>query len=355
MSTTHTGHRFGWVALMGPPNAGKSTLLNALLGQKVSIVTSKPQTTRNRIVGILSEPDAQVVFMDTPGLHHARNPMRGHLGKMMSQAAWESMAAAQAVMLVLDADLYLRKPEFLERDVSPLRDALADDERPQLVVVNKVDLFHDKSRMLPLLVRLQEFFPKAEVFPMSALNKDGVEELKKLIIGMMPEGEARFPEDQLSTASVRFLAAEIVREKVFERLRQEVPYSTAVAVEAWEEDEEHGRTVIHAVIYVARPSHKAMVIGRAGPPSRKSAPRPARTSRPLSAARSTLNCGSKSRKTGPKTLLCFRISAWGRKNKSIIGAPPRTPPGPLYKGPRRFERGIISVLSSRFSLRAAGP
>ena len=190
MSTTHTGHRFGWVALMGPPNAGKSTLLNALLGQKVSIVTSKPQTTRNRIVGILSEPDAQVVFMDTPGLHHARNPMRGHLGKMMSQAAWESMAAAQAVMLVLDADLYRRKPEFLERDVSPLRDALADDERPQLVVVNKVDLFHDKSRMLPLLVRLQEFFPKAEVFPMSALNKDGVEELKKLIIGMMPEGEA---------------------------------------------------------------------------------------------------------------------------------------------------------------------
>ena len=99
---------------------------------------------------------------------------------------------------------------------------------------------------------------------MSALNKDGVEELKKLIIGMMPEGEARFPEDQLSTASVRFLAAEIVCEKVFERLRQEVPYSTAVAVEAWEEDEEHGRTVIHAVIYVARPSHKAMVIGRAG-------------------------------------------------------------------------------------------
>ena len=109
MSTTHTGHRFGWVALMGPPNAGKSTLLNALLGQKVSIVTSKPQTTRNRIVGILSEPDAQVVFMDTPGLHHARNPMRGHLGKMMSQAAWESMAAAQAVMLVLDADVYKRQ------------------------------------------------------------------------------------------------------------------------------------------------------------------------------------------------------------------------------------------------------
>lgn len=264
MSTSHTGHRCGWVALMGPPNAGKSTLLNALLGQKVSIVTSKPQTTRNRIVGIMSEPEAQVVFMDTPGLHHARNQMRGHLGKMMSQAAWESLAASQAVMVVLDADLYLRKPEFLERDVTPLREALADDERPQLVVVNKVDLFHDKSKMLPLLIQLQEYFPKAEVFPLSALNKDGVADLKKLIIGMMPEGEAQFPEDQLSTAPIRFLAAEIVREKLFERLRQEVPYSTAVAIEAWEEDKARGQTVIHAVIYVARPSHKAMVIGRAG-------------------------------------------------------------------------------------------
>ena len=264
MNPSHSGHRFGQVALMGPPNAGKSTLLNALLGQKISIVTSKPQTTRNRIVGILSEPDAQVVFMDTPGLHHARNQMRGHLRKMMSQAAWESMAAAQAVMLVLDADLYLRKPEFLDRDIAPLREALAGDERPQLVVVNKVDLFHDKSRMLPLLVTLQESFPRAEIYPMSALNKDGLEELKQMVIGMMPEGEARYPEDQLSTASVRFLAAEIVREKLFERLRQEVPYSTAVAVEAWEEDAARERTVIHAVIYVARASHKAMIIGRAG-------------------------------------------------------------------------------------------
>ena len=257
-------HRCGWVVLMGPPNAGKSTLLNALIGQKVSIVTSKPQTTRSRIVGIMSEPEAQVIFMDTPGISNLRLQPRGHLAKLMSQAAWQSMDAAHAVMLVLDADLYLRKPDFLEKDMQPLKDALAMDDRPLLVVVNKVDLFHDKARMLPLLTQLQEWFPRAEVFPASALNKDGIAELRRLIAGMMPEGDAQFPEDQLSTAPTRFLAAEIVREKVFERLRQEVPYTTAVDIEAWEEDEERGMAVIHAVIYVARASHKAMVIGRAG-------------------------------------------------------------------------------------------
>ena len=264
MANIKNEHRCGWVALMGPPNAGKSTLLNALLGQKISIVTSKPQTTRSRIVGIMSEPGAQVIFMDTPGVNHSRQQQRGHLSKMMSQAAWQSMAAAHAVMLVLDSDLYIRKPEFLDRDIKSLRDALAEDDRPQLVVVNKVDLFHDKSKMLPLLVKLQEYFPKAEVFPMSAMTKDGLAQLKKIIAGMMPEGDAQFPEDQLSTAPTRFLAAEIVREKVFEHLRQEVPYTTAVDIEAWEEDPERELTVIHAVIFVQRPSHKAMVIGRAG-------------------------------------------------------------------------------------------
>ena len=264
MARIQNEHRCGWVALMGPPNAGKSTLLNALLGQKISIVTSKPQTTRSRVVGIMSEPGAQVIFMDTPGVNHSRQQQRGHLSKMMSQAAWQSMAAAHAVMLVLDADLYLRRPEFLDRDIQSLRDALTDDERPLLVVVNKVDLFHDKSRMLPLLVKLQEYCPKAEVFPMSALTKDGLGELKKIIVSMMPEGASQFPEDQLSTAPTRFLAAEIVREKVFERLRQEVPYTTAVDIESWEEEPERDLTIIHAVIFVQRPSHKAMVIGRAG-------------------------------------------------------------------------------------------
>lgn len=246
---------------MGPPNAGKSTLTNALVGQKVAIVTAKPQTTRNRIVGILTQKDAQVIFMDTPGVHALRGQTRGQLGKIMVQSAWQSFAVANCIVLVIDGDLYLRKPDFMERDLAPLIQPLAEEERPVVVVVNKVDLFHDKSRMLPLLESVAQMFPKAEIFPASALRRNGVEQLLELIRSHLPEGEAQFPEDQLSTAPMKFMAAEIIREKLFEKLYQEVPYSVAVDVEVW--DEEDDRVLIHAAIYVAKPSHKAMVIGRA--------------------------------------------------------------------------------------------
>ena len=257
-----TAHRCGWVALMGPPNAGKSTLTNALVGQKVAIVTAKPQTTRNRIVGILTQKDAQVIFMDTPGVHALRGQTRGQLGKIMVQSAWQSFAVANCIVLVIDGDLYLRKPDFMERDLAPLIQPLAEEERPVVVVVNKVDLFHDKSRMLPLLESVAQMFPKAEIFPASALRRNGVEQLLELIRSHLPEGEAQFPEDQLSTAPMKFMTAEIIREKLFEKLYQEVPYSVAVDVEVW--DEEDDRVLIPAAIYVAKPSHKAMVIGRAG-------------------------------------------------------------------------------------------
>ena len=257
-----TAHRCGWVALMGPPNAGKSTLTNALVGQKVAIVTAKPQTTRNRIVGILTQKDAQVIFMDTPGVHALRGQTRGQLGKIMVQSAWQSFAVANCIVLVIDGDLYLRKPDFMERDLAPLIQPLAEEERPVVVVVNKGELFHDKSRMLPLLESVAQMFPKAEIFPASALRRNGVEQLLELIRSHLPEGEAQFPEDQLSTAPMKFMAAEIIREKLFEKLYQEVPYSVAVDVEVW--DEEDDRVLIHAAIYVAKPSHKAMVIGRAG-------------------------------------------------------------------------------------------
>ena len=257
-----TAHRCGWVALMGPPNAGKSTLTNALVGQKVAIVTAKPQTTRNRIVGILTQKDAQIIFMDTPGVHALRGQTRGQLGKIMVQSAWQSFAVANCIVLVIDGDLYLRKPDFMERDLAPLIQPLSEEERPVVVVVNKVDLFHDKSRMLPLLESVAQMFPKAEIFPASALRRNGVEQLLELIRTHLPEGEAQFPEDQLSTAPMKFMAAEIIREKLFDKLYQEVPYSVAVDVEVWDEDDE--RVLIHAAIYVAKPSHKALVIGRAG-------------------------------------------------------------------------------------------
>ena len=251
----HMPNRCGRVALLGPPNAGKSTLLNTLLGQKVTIVTPKPQTTRNQIVGILSDSHAQAIFMDTPGL----TQVRGHLSKTMIQAIWESLRQADVIMPVLDGNLYVRHGELLEKDLAPIADVLREDSRPMIVVVNKIDLFGDKSLMLPLFSQLQKMWPNAEFFPASALLKDGVEELRKLIVNALPLGEALYPEDQLSPMPVRFMA-----EKLFLHLRQEVPYSVAVDIESWDFCEKTSQTVIGAVIYVAKPMHKAMVIGKQG-------------------------------------------------------------------------------------------
>jgi GTP-binding protein Era len=255
---TQTEHKCGRVALLGPPNAGKSTLLNAMLDHKVAIVTPKPQTTRNQIIGILTRPGAQVIFMDTPGIHQ----QRGHLNKLMLQTAWQSMHSAHALVALLDGDLYVRRPEFLERDIGPMRKAIEESTRPVIAALNKVDLFADKGRMLPLLKELHSIWPAAELFPLSALTRDGVQDLAKIIISKLPEGPALYPEDQLSTLPARFMASEIVREKLFLALRQELPYSVAVDIEQWEENDE--RAVIHAVIYVSRPTHKSMVIGHNG-------------------------------------------------------------------------------------------
>ncbi|MBD5641003.1 MAG: GTPase Era [Desulfovibrio sp.] len=250
----------GRVALLGPPNAGKSTLLNALIGQKVTIVTPKPQTTRNQIVGILTDKDAQIIFMDTPGIAK----LRGKLNKSMIQSVWQSLGQANVIMLVLDADLYIKHPEYLEKDLESLIDALGGEHRPLIIVPNKVDLFADKSKMLPLLTRLGEMWPAAEIFPISAEQRDGLDKLKLLIESKLPIAPAQYPEDQISTASLRFMAAEIIREKLFLRLRQEVPYGIAVDVEDWQEDSERNLTVIHAVIYVAKPMYKAMIVGKGG-------------------------------------------------------------------------------------------
>jgi len=252
-------HRFGHVALMGPPNAGKSTLLNHLLGQKLAIVSPKPQTTRNAISGIHTTDDAQIVFLDTPGVHR----MAGRMNRLLLEAAWGALSQADAVVLILDAQLYAKKPELFDREIRPLTDPVVRVGKPVFIAANKVDALRPKEKMLPLLLRIGQAFPMAEVFPVSAATGEGVPELLAAITKILPEGAAQYPEDQLSTASLRFLAAEIIREKLFLQLEQELPYNTIVEIEQWEEPEV-GALRINACIHVARSTHKGMVIGKGG-------------------------------------------------------------------------------------------
>ncbi|MUM77465.1 GTPase Era [Pseudodesulfovibrio sp. F-1] len=253
-------HKFGTVALIGPPNAGKSTLMNHYLGQKVAIVSPRPQTTRNRISGILSTDEAQVVFLDTPGIHQ----LRGKMNRFLLEAAWSALAGADVVVVLLDAALYSSKPHMLDKELKPLVRPVAETGRPVLVAVNKIDRVKDKAALLPLLARVGEMWPGAEIVPVSALKGQGADVLLSRVLDFIPEGPPMFPEDQLSTAPVRFMAAEIIREKLFYQLRQELPYTTAVEIEVWDEATREGMTVINAVIYTAQKSHKGMIIGKQG-------------------------------------------------------------------------------------------
>jgi len=251
--------RFGQVALIGPPNAGKSTLLNALLGQKLAIVSSKPQTTRNRLAGIVNTEAAQIVLLDTPGVHIPRG---SRLNSRLVEAAWAALHEAQAIVIVLDGLFYVSRPDMLEKDVTLLARPVERSGLPVIVALNKIDAIKDKAAMLPVMERLGAVWPDAEVVPVSALKERGLNELIKAMTAHLPEGEPLYPEDQLSTAPLRFLAAEIIREKLFLTLSQELPYSTAVAIEHWQDTPKGAR--VNAVIFVARERHKGMVIGRGG-------------------------------------------------------------------------------------------
>lgn len=253
-------HKFGTVALLGPPNAGKSTLMNQYLGQKVAIVSPRPQTTRNRISGILTTDDAQVVFLDTPGIHQ----LRGKMNRFLLESAWNALASSDVVAVLIDAALYSAKPHLLEKEIKPLVKPVAESGRPVLVAVNKIDRIKDKPAMLPLMARLNELWPEAEFIPVSALRGKGCEELLSRLLDFIPEGPPMFPEDQLSTAPVRFMASEIIREKLFYSLRQELPYSTAVEIEVWDEESRPDMTLVNAVIYTAHKNHKGMIIGKQG-------------------------------------------------------------------------------------------
>ena len=251
---------FGHVVMLGPTNAGKSTLLNRVVGQKVSIVSPKPQTTRNSISGILTEGDAQVVFLDTPGLHRQK---RG-IAPLLLRSAYAALAQADVVLVLLDAARYARDDGALRADLRPIVQALADSPIPVVVALNKSDVVREKARLLPVLAAVSEALPGAELFPLSARTGDGVDALLAALFARLPEGPHQYDPEEVSTAPVRFLAGEIVREKLFLALGEELPYSTAVTVENWDEKSKPGLVKILASILVGRESHKPMVIGKGG-------------------------------------------------------------------------------------------
>jgi GTP-binding protein Era len=250
--------RFGTVALVGRPNAGKSTLLNRILGHKVSIVSAKPQTTRNRIVGILNDPRGQIAFIDTPGIHR---PLHKLNVRMMDHVR-TSFTEADVLTVMIDASEEFGKGD--EYVVTMLRNQKEESpETKRFVVLNKIDLLK-KNRLLPLIERYHALELFDEIIPVSASTGDGVERLVGLFFANVPEGAPRFPADDYTTQPERFFAAEVVREKVLQHTSDELPYTTAVSVDRWEEEEEKNLVKIYATIVVERESQKPIVIGKRG-------------------------------------------------------------------------------------------
>jgi len=248
----------GMVAIVGAPNAGKSTLMNSMLGQKISIVTHKAQTTRNRIAGIVNDPDYQIVFLDTPGLHSSTSV----LNVEMVRIAMESLKDVDCVLFL--HDVTQKTSEAVSRSEKERLDQVFEHVKcPAILLLNKIDLV-DKRNVLPLIEEYSALYPFKAVIPVSALRGDGTEALLQELLGLLPEGPRYFPEDIPTDASERFLCAEIIREKVFLQTGQEIPYSAAVLIDSFKEDEEKGMITIHATIYVERDSQKGIVIGKGG-------------------------------------------------------------------------------------------
>ena len=241
----------GFVSILGRPNAGKSTLLNALLGQKLAIVTSKPQTTRTSIQGVVTTGDYQIVFMDTPGIHRSNTLMNK---RMMDTV--RATASADVVLFLIDV---LEPLSELDSEVIDLVKKL---DAPAIAVLNKVDKLHDKPKLLALIEQLRTVHEFAEFIPISAMKGTGIDSLLKEIVKRLPEGEAMYPEDHLTDQPSRFLAAEILREKILHHTQKEVPHAVAVMVDTWVDTP--AVLKIAATIYVEKPGQKAILIGAGG-------------------------------------------------------------------------------------------
>lgn len=243
----------GFVAIAGRPNVGKSTLLNCLLGQKIAIMSDKAQTTRNKIHGIYTTDQEQVIFIDTPGIHKPRH----RLGEVMTSLALETLNEVDLILFLIDAKQgYGRGDQFII-------DFLKKTESPVFLVVNKIDKVSPDD-LLPLIDRYRKLYPFAEVIPISALHRQNVEELIRQIRGVLPEGPKYYPDDQITDHPERFIAAELVREKVLQLTRDEVPHSIAVIIDQMKHEQERHLVKIQATIIVERASQKGIIIGKAG-------------------------------------------------------------------------------------------
>ena len=241
----------GFVTVVGRPNVGKSTLVNRIVGQKVAIVTPKPQTTRNRILAVASRPGAQIVFLDTPGIHKPRHEM----DRMMLQAATTSLKNVDVALLIVTVD-----QGFGAADARALQ-LVQKASVPTILGINKIDS-RPKSQILPLIELCRHKHDFAEIVPFSALTGDNVDRLMAVLVERLPEGEPLYPEDTLTDMPERFFVAELVREKILRTARDEVPHSAAVVIEDWSDGDDVTR--IEAAVLVERPSQKAILVGRGG-------------------------------------------------------------------------------------------
>lgn len=251
-SPEQTNTKAGFVALIGAPNAGKSTLLNSLVGSKVSIVSRKVQTTRALVRGIAIEGNAQIVFVDTPGIF---KPKR-RLDRAMVTSAWGGAADADVVSLLLD----VRKG--IDEEAEAILEKLPELKRPKILILNKIDLI-ERSKLLEMAATLNAKVPFAHTFMISALKGDGLDALKRQLADMMPEGPWLYPEDQISDAPLRMLAAEITREKIYERLHEELPYQSTVETDQWQPRPD-GSIRIEQTVFVERDSQRKIVLGKGG-------------------------------------------------------------------------------------------
>ena len=248
-----TDKRCGVIAIVGRPNVGKSTLLNHLLGQKLSITSRKPQTTRNQVLGVRTDGHLQFIFVDTPGLHLGQSKA---INQAMNKAASSALNGVDLILFLCDRAKWTDEDEFV-------MSLIAQQSSPAALVVNKVDLIQDQSTLLPFIEGLSSRFEFDAVLPVSALRSRGLDELVKYLERHVPEGPHLFPEDQITDRSQRFLAAELVREKIIRQLGDELPYAAAVEIESFAEDD-RGVLHIHALILVERDGQKKILIGESG-------------------------------------------------------------------------------------------